>query len=130
MEIKNIFKSCMFWLLGFLTLEAIFEMYHALELSNLDFGNFELRQLIVNGLITFLYLFVLVGCIFSFFESICLMIKLFYHSFVRTNEEKVHMIVDQNNYIKDCFVELKNGRRIPVFVSRVNIDTSKDNDKK
>lgn len=72
-------------------------------------------------IILFLTVFCVFGSIFFILKSIIELIKFFYFSLFYTgkNYDKINLTVDQNNIIRESFVEFKNGQRLPIEINKI-----------
>ena len=68
----------------------------------------------------------LFGSIYLLGMWICITLKAIYHLIAffclfmgLGNKSEIHLTVDENHYIKECFVELASGKIIPIRISKV-----------
>ena len=77
-------------------------------------------KLIGIGAYAFLYLFVISATIALTIASIKSMIL--FHSYLFNNEKVIKVTVDENYIIRDSFLELSNGRIIPISIRKIVMD--------
>lgn len=73
----------------------------------------------------FFAIFTILGVIALIIKSLGHMVLCFYYFFFYKNKyEKIQLKIDEKEkIIKDCYVELKNGEKVPIEIYKVVIDT-------
>ena len=74
-----------------------------------------------SWLIIFFTSFCVLGSIFFILKAIIEMIKFFYYSiFYNGNQyDKINLSVDQDNIIRESYVEFKNGQKLPIDIRKI-----------
>lgn len=73
----------------------------------------------------FFAIFTILGVIALIIKSLGHMVLCFYYFFFYKNKyERIQLKIDEKEkLIKDCYVELKNGEKVPIEIYKVVIDT-------
>lgn len=74
---------------------------------------------------TFMTLFIIMAVIFFFGMTLYHLFMAFYCAFV-TDNRVVHVAVDENDVIQDTFLELSNGKIIPIKITKLKMDKLKE----
>ena len=85
-----------------------------LSIFNNNIGFFKLLQI---GFYAFLCVLSIIGCIISLIGSIYNMICVF--SVLFFSKKEIHVSVDENYVIRDSFIELSNGKIIPIRIKKI-----------
>ena len=97
----------------------------------------DLFMMIINGEISgfktwasasvylFMSLFCIIGTIFFFCLGLYNLFMIFYCVFI-TDNRIIHVAVDENDIIQDTFLELSNGKIIPIKITKLKMDKLKE----
>ena len=120
-DIKYVFETfvytigAVFW--GISAYLFISELANVTDLSKFTFT---IKNGFVISLKIFIVLLLVSGTIVFTIKTIqCLFLAYYYGLFYNPKYDNMHIKIDQDGIIRESFIELKNGEKIPVFISRI-----------
>lgn len=93
-----------------------------------DPGISTFKDVIACTLMIFICLFGIIGTIFFFCLSVYNLMMVFVRTFIIDNR-MIHVAVDENHIIQDTFLELSNGKIIPIKITKLKMDKPKEENK-
>jgi hypothetical protein len=84
-----------------------------------------LKDWIVTSGYIFICLFCIMGGLFFLGLSLFHLFMVYYYAFVNDNRV-IHVAVDENDVIQDTFLELSNGKIIPIKITKLKMDKPKE----
>lgn len=135
--IKNLCLSIMF------TITFCYSLYYILDCKFIGINTFIKDRELINSIWDFVLVGFFVFCdIFAISIGIFSLIKLVYHLVVawasifnldKKLDKIIYLDVDDNNIIRNSFVELSDGKIIPIKINRIvtrNLDKEKEVEEK
>lgn len=119
---KHIFKSLLYTAFSLFEFEILMKAFEIAKKVIHPSTAFSLSEFIRITFIGFLILFFGVGIVVSILLAISHIVSYFIALFAE-NRRSIFLSVDQDNYIRNCFVELANGKKVPVYIKRINVPT-------
>lgn len=118
------FKSAAYTILGVLYTIITMKFYGTVLhlISNFDiFNNFSIKDTIILSFDVFILLFFIAVCITCFIKGIQYLYILFRDSFFKkqTDFKQMNIRIDENNVIRESYMELKNGEIIPIDIKQI-----------
>lgn len=90
-----------------------------------DPGISNFKDVIACMMMVIICLFGIIGTIFFFCLTVYDMAMIFICTFI-TDNRKIHVAVDENHIIHDTFLELSNGKIIPIKITKLKMEKSKE----
>lgn len=91
----------------------------------LDPGISNFKDVIACTFMIFICLFGIIGTVFFFCLALYNLIMVFICTFIIDNRI-IHVSVDENHIIQDTFLELSNGKIIPIKITKLKMDKPKE----
>jgi hypothetical protein len=82
------------------------------------FFEFNLKEMIIFTVLVISLTFIALTVIL-FIVTAIINLFLFYSDLFFNTKDRVSLFIDQNNLIRECYVEFKDGKRIPIYINRV-----------
>lgn len=90
------------------------------SIINMDKYTYNIKNLFIFSVLSFsalLLIFMVISFTLKSLQN--LFLGFYYGLFYNPKHDKMHIKIDQDDIIRESFMELKNGERIPVFISRI-----------
>ena len=120
--IKSVIKSFWYCHLAILMITLFINLhFEIVQNLNIDvFYQFNIKLILRLGFMLFLYIFSIIGSLASLLVVIWTLVKSFYYSFFyEIKNSRVFMSIDESNVIQESFVELANGKKIPIDIRKI-----------
>lgn len=120
--IKSVIKSFWHCYLAILMITLFINLhFEIVQNLNIDiFYQFNIKLILRLGFMLFLYIFSIIGSLASLLVVIWTLVKSFYYSFFyEIKNSRVFMSIDESNVIQESFVELANGKKIPIDIRKI-----------
>lgn len=118
MKLKALVLSFFHIIIGVIFLYSTLNTNYYIALIDWASDVDSIKDILLCAICTFLVLFVSMGLVCHSILAIWYMISYYYYTFFY-NKKEIHLIIDENQYIRDSYVELKNGRTIPIKINKV-----------
>ena len=93
-----------------------------------DPGISTFKDVIACTLMIFICLFGIIGTVFFFCLALYNLIMVFVRTFIIDNR-MIHVAIDENNIIQDTFLELSDGKIIPIKITKLKMNNPKEENK-
>lgn len=120
--IKSVIKSFWYCYLAILMITLFINLhFEIVQNLNIDvFYQFNIKLILRLGFMLFLYIFSIIGSLALLLVVIWTLVKSFYYSFFyEIKNSRVFMSIDESNVIQESFVELANGKKIPIDIRKI-----------
>lgn len=90
------------------------------SIINMDKYVYNIKNLFIFSVVSFIALLSVFGVISFALKALQnLFLGFYYGLFYNPKYDNMHIKIDQDDIIRESFMELKNGEKIPIFISRI-----------
>ena len=91
-----------------------------LTIINMDIYTYSIKNLFIISVLSFsalLLIFMVISFTLKSLQN--LFLGFYYGLFYNPKYDNMHIKIDQDDIIRESFMELRNGEKIPIFISRI-----------